>query len=186
MSGPFRIGVLGDTHMPHSAESLPARVFELFRGVSLILHTGDLDEPCALDPLKPLAPVIAVRGNPHLRFATLSSPHLPGSVHLWIKGRYVVLNHGLPSFWRAGLYHLLKLGGMSDAELNRRMIGDQRRAFPDADLVVFGHSHLPTVERHGRTLFVNPGTPIAAETSGQPTVALITVDDEIRAEIVPV
>jgi len=186
MGDSWRIGVLADTHMPHSASLLPTRVFEYLKGVNLILHAGDLDEPCALDALKPLAPVIAVRGNPHLRFATLSSPHLPKAVHLWIGGRYVVLNHGLPFFWRTAWYHLLKLGGMDDCGLNRLMIRDQQRAFPDADLVIFGHSHLATVERHGRTLFVNPGTPMTTETSRCPTMALIHIDDDIRAEIVPV
>lgn len=187
MSAPFRIGALSDTHMPHLAQSLPVQVLEVFQGVDLILHAGDLDEPGALDALKPIAPVIAVRGNPHLRFGTFSSPHLPRAVHLWIRTRCVVLNHGIPYFGRAAVYHLLSLAGMTNIELNQRMIDDQRRAFPGADLVVFGHSHLALVERHGQTLFVNPGTPLAQENPGQPSVALIEIDmNRIEAEIVPI
>ncbi|MBN1936779.1 MAG: metallophosphoesterase family protein [Anaerolineae bacterium] len=187
MTAPFRIGVLADTHMPHSARALPAQVLQVFQGVDLILHAGDLDEPCALDALKPLAPVIAVRGNLHLRFGTFSSPHLPKAVHLWIKNRYVVLNHGLPYFWRASIGHLIDKVGLTDVDLNQWMIRDQQHAFPGADLVIFGHSHLALIERHGQTLFVNPGTPIAQETKKRPSVALIEIGiNQIEAEIVEI
>ena len=183
----FTVGVLSDTHIPHQVARISPAVQEAFRGVDLILHAGDLDELCALDDLKPLAPVIAVRGNAHLRFATRSSPHLPRAVHLWIKGQHIVLNHGIPYPGRAIFYRLLGLLGQNETTLNRHMIRDQRRAFPGADVVIFGHSHLALAERHGDTLFVNPGSPVPAEAVGPPSVALLKVcDDGVEAEIVQV
>lgn len=183
--GSVRIGVLSDTHIPHLAPRMPERVLEVFQGVDLILHAGDLDEVCALDDLKPLAPVIAVRGNVHLRFITLSSPHLPKAVHLWIQGQHIVLNHGIPFLWRAVGYRLLDMLGQGAMVLNRRLIRDQQHAFPDADVVLFGHSHLAHVERRGKTLFVNPGSPVCEGKGDHSSVALLTVSREhVEAEIV--
>jgi len=186
LGGSVRIGVLSDTHVPHLALCVPRRVLDVFQGVDLILHAGDLDEVCALDDLKPLAPVIAVRGNVHLRFATLSSPHLPKAVHLWIKGKHIVLNHGIPYIWRAVVYRTLGFVGQDDVTLNQHLIRDQHRAFPDADVVLFGHSHLAHIERRGKTLFVNPGSPVREKADSQLTVALLTVSTaRVKAEIVP-
>ena len=90
-----RVGILADTHIPHQVKRIPANVLGVFSNVDLILHAGDLDQVSALDDLKSLAPVIAVRGNLHLRFAARylknvrrvwqnGSSQLPKSVHLWI------------------------------------------------------------------------------------------------------
>ncbi len=181
-----RVGVLADTHIPHQVERLPRSVIEALQGVDLILHAGDLDEPCALDDLKPLAPVIAVRGNFHLRFATRSSPHLPKAVHLWIAGQHIVLNHGIPYMGRAILLKLLGLLGQNDQLLNECLIGGQQRAFSDADVVIFGHSHLALVEKRGRTLFVNPGSPICEAAHDKPSIAMLYIQSSlVHADIVP-
>jgi putative phosphoesterase len=184
----IRVGVVADTHIPHAIERIPRAVLKVFQDVDMILHAGDLDEMCALDELKALAPVVfAVRGNVHLRFATWSSPHLPKAIHLWIKGHHIVLNHGIPYLVRATAYKLLALLGVGDADLNRALIGDQQRAFPDADLVIFGHSHDAIIKRVGKTLFVNPGAPIRESPQALSSVALLTIDSErIAAEIVPI
>jgi putative phosphoesterase len=181
-----RVGVLADTHIPHQVETIPAWVLDTFRDVDLILHAGDLDEMCALDDLRPLAPcVVAVRGNLHLRFGTWSSPHLPKAIHFWIKGHHIVLNHGIPYLVRAMVYRLLGQLGTENVTLNRYLIRDQQRAFPDADLVIFGHSHRAVIERRGKTLFVNPGAPVRVGPKDKASVALLTINDEkIEAEIV--
>ena len=183
-----RVGVVADTHIPHKIKTMPEGVLRAFQGVDLILHAGDLDEMCALDDLRPLAPVIlAVRGNVHVQFGTWSSPHLPKAVHLWIKGHHIVLNHGIPYLVRAMAYKLLGMFGVGDVALNQCLIRDQHRAFPDADLIVFGHSHCAIVERRGKTLFVNPGAPVRADPRDVSSVALLAIDrDRIAVEIVPI
>ena len=187
MNGVVRVGVLADTHIPHLAKTMPVGVLKAFQNVDLILHAGDLDEMCALDDLRLLASLVfAVRGNVHVRFGTWSSPHLPKAIHFWIKGHHIVLNHGIPYLGRAMAYKLWGWLGEKDIRLNQRLIGDQQRAFPDADLVIFGHSHCAIVERRGKTLFVNPGAPLRADSKDMSSVALLTIDREkIEAEIIP-
>ena len=182
-----RVGVVADTHIPHLVKTMPEGVLRAFQEVDMILHAGDLDELCALDDLKPLAPVVlAVRGNVHVQFGTWSSPHLPKAIHLWIQGHHIVLNHGIPYLARAMAYKVLGVFGAKNPTLNQCLIRDQHRAFPDADLVIFGHSHRAVIKRLGKTLFVNPGTPVRADPKDMLSVALLTIDRErIAAEIVP-
>lgn len=182
----IRVGVVADTHIPHKVKTMPEGVLRVFRNVDMIWHAGDLDEMCALDDLKLLAPIVlAVRGNVHVRFRTWSSPHLPKTIHLWIKGHHIVLNHGIPYLGRAMGYKALGALGVRAPTLNQHLIRDQHQAFPDADLVVFGHSHCAVVERLGKTLFVNPGAPVRGHPKDLPSVALLTIDHErIVAEIV--
>ena len=59
-------GLLSDTHIPHRMKQLPDVVFDILDGVDVILHAGDVDRPGALEPLRQIAPVYAVRGNFHV------------------------------------------------------------------------------------------------------------------------
>jgi uncharacterized protein len=59
----MRIGVLSDTHIPLRARILPPVLFELFAGVNLILHAGDLIDEQVIKDLSAIAPVEAVAGN---------------------------------------------------------------------------------------------------------------------------
>ena len=57
------IGLISDTHVGAKRDSLPERVFELFHGVDLIVHAGDITQKKVLDELDTIAPVVAVLGN---------------------------------------------------------------------------------------------------------------------------
>ena len=59
----MRIGLISDTHIPEACEHLPARVFEVFRGVDLVMHAGDVYVNRVLNELATIAPVIAAVGN---------------------------------------------------------------------------------------------------------------------------
>ena len=69
------IGVLGDTHVPGRARSVPPIVFETFRerGVELILCSGDINTLSTLKELRKLAPLYAVRGE--IDFLNLPPPN---------------------------------------------------------------------------------------------------------------
>ena len=54
----MKIGVISDTH-----GFLDPRVFELFTGVSHILHAGDIGPDALIAELETIAPVTAVIGN---------------------------------------------------------------------------------------------------------------------------
>lgn len=185
------IGVLADTHIPHRLATLPPQVPQVFAaaGVTLILHAGDVDEPGALDPLAAIAPVIAVRGNLHLAARSRSSPHLPYAVVLDVLGQQIVLTHGhgRPHQWlwdkRRGFIQRAPAAETRDA-FNAELLRRNQRRFPDADILIFGHSHRRLMRRVGRTLFLNPGA-IAHARDESPSVALLTITpDGAQAEFI--
>jgi uncharacterized protein len=186
-----RLGVLADTHIPHRLAALPARIPAVFAAaeVSLILHAGDVDEAGALDPLAAIAPVIAVRGNIHLASRSRSSPHLPYAVFLDVMGQRIILTHGhgRPHEWlwdkRRGFIRREPTPERRDA-FNEELMKRNGRRFPDADVLIFGHSHRRLLRRVGRTLFLNPGA-IAHARDESPSVAILTITaGEVHAEYI--
>jgi putative phosphoesterase len=146
-----RIGVVADTHCPEFLDRLPDRVGELLDGVDLILHAGDITGAGTLAELGRIAPVEAVLGD-HDRGLDLPERRL-----LQVGGRRIGLVHGNRSHLveePATLIGTLSLGlwwptlGLDQA---------LRRAFPDADVVVYGHTHHAASRRRGGTLLFNPG-----------------------------
>src|SRR6202050_1759830 len=59
----MRIGIISDTHIPQASEHWPPAAFEVFRGVALVMHAGDVYVNRVLDELSRIAPVIAALGN---------------------------------------------------------------------------------------------------------------------------
>ena len=150
---PVRIVVLADTHIPDFAPGLPAALVPPLRRADLILHAGDVTSPEVLDELAAFAPVHVAMGNgdrPAVR-----SWGARDEVRLQIEGVTLAMVHD--SGPRQG----------REARLRRR--------FPEADLVVFGHSHIPIdMERGGLRLF-NPGSPTWKRRQPAPTYGLIEI-----------
>jgi hypothetical protein len=147
-----RVGVLADTHCPEFLDRLPEGVFAAFAGVDLILHAGDVNAGSTLDALSAIAPVHAVRGD-----HDQALPALPASRELVIEGKRVVLVHGQRTRWfeePSTLLWTLSLGYFTP---NRGLPHMLRRRFPDADLIVYGHTHRPRKDRIGGALVFNPG-----------------------------
>jgi uncharacterized protein len=154
----MRIGIISDTH-----NLLRAEVFERFAGVEHILHAGDVGSPDILHELGSIAPVTAVWGNTdgwELR------ERAPEVAHVTLAGASIVVLHGM------------QLGSPTP----RLAAG----AYPDADLVVFGHSHRPVIQRVGRVLAINPGSAGRQRFSDPVTLAVAEVDgpDRIEAHLV--
>ena len=57
------IGLISDTHIPDRRIKLPQKVLEIFEGVDLIIHAGDITTQEVLDSLNSIAPTMAVEGN---------------------------------------------------------------------------------------------------------------------------
>ena len=111
----MRIGVIADTH-----GLLRPEVFEVFRQVDHILHGGDVGRPEILDELASIAPVTAVYGNTDgwdLR------SRLPQVARVELDGFTIVVTHGD------------QLGSPTPENL--------QVAFPDAEIIVYGHTHRP-------------------------------------------
>lgn len=131
------IAVTADTHLRGDvAGALAAGASALLAEADVILHAGDITTEAVLEELRAFAPVHAVLGNNDTELAGL----LPGSRELVLEGLRIAMVHDSgPSAGRAG-----------------RM----KRHFPDADLVVYGHSHVPTdLVGIGNQVLFNPGSP---------------------------
>ncbi|PWH14897.1 MAG: hypothetical protein DDG58_12205 [Ardenticatenia bacterium] len=182
------IGVLADTHLPFRLKRLPAQLLTIFRDVDLILHAGDVDQMEYIRPLEMLAPLYAVRGNLHFNPNELSHGgiELPFELHFCLLGHHIVLNHGgWPHFWAlAGDWFWEKILEPSRKRANARIVRRLLRMYPDADVIVFGHTHQPYQARHGKTLVFNPGGVVPFDRL-KPSVGRLTLKpDEVMAELI--
>jgi uncharacterized protein len=150
------IAIVADTHLPRGQRALPARCVELLRDAELILHAGDISTVGVLDHLRVLGPrVIAVHGNvdePALR------ERLPTELEMEVGGARLAMTH--------------------DAGPASGRVARLRRRFPAADAVVFGHSHIPLLERDGGFQIFNPGSPTERRRQPRHTMGLARVADE--------
>lgn len=151
----MEILVLADTHVrADRRRDLPAEVWDAADRAHLILHAGDVMTGSLLDDLAVRAPLRAVLGNNDAGLET----RLPEQDELEVGGVRIALVHDSgPTKGRAARLH---------------------RRFPDADLVVFGHSHQPLDEEgtDGQRLF-NPGSCTERRRAPHRTYGLLQVDD---------
>jgi len=132
-----KVVVLADTHAPRRWRSCPPRVAAHLRGADLILHAGDVCTAGVLDDLAGYAPVHAVRGNND--GPDVAAWGAPDTLEIDVGGVRLAMIHD--SGPRSG----------RPARLRRR--------FPAADLVVFGHSHIPVDQAADGQRIFNPGSP---------------------------
>jgi uncharacterized protein len=131
------LAVISDTHLPRGTRRLPDACLERLARADAILHAGDFLELSVLEELRALGPPVhAVSGN-------VDSPELQIALPLL----RVVDADGA----RIAMVHN---GGPAERRLERL-----RAKFPDADAVVFGHSHLPLHEERDGFQIFNPGSP---------------------------
>ncbi len=159
-----RIGVISDTHIPSRAARVPQAALDAFEeaGVELILHAGDLSTLAVVGQLEAYAPVVAVQGN-------VEQPDVVAK--LPIKRELVVGGCAI------GLVHILGE--------RKHHIRNARHEFPDARIVVFGHSHIPFIQDEDGLLLLNPGSATDRRTQPYYSVAILTLEDtQPRAEIV--
>jgi putative phosphoesterase len=156
-----RIVVMADTHRLRGHE-LPAALDDAIRGADLVAHLGDFTGVEMADYLEKAARLVAVHGNndvPEIRH------RYPQRANLLVGGRRITLIHG-------------DVGGITA----RRAAQTVR----DADIVLFGHSHAPLMERNGERLLLNPGSPTQRRFARHATFGILTLHGEVAAEIVPV
>ena len=138
MSGPVHLLLVADTHVPKRARDLPAELWDAVEAADVVLHAGDWVEPALLDTLEQRsARLVGVFGN----------------------NDGAELRRRLPEVAR------VLLGGLRFAvvhETGSARGREQRcaQAYPDTDVLLFGHSHIPwdTTAVNGLRL-LNPGSP---------------------------
>lgn len=154
-----RIGVLSDTHLRDYHPEVGQRLAQALAGVAMILHAGDLVSLKVLDLLQ--APqVYAVCGNMDDQTVALT---LPRKLTVEVEGFKIGLIHGWgPPVGLAG-----------------RVVAE----FSGVDCIVFGHSHRPMNAVQNGVLMFNPGS-VGKGFIGSGTVGIITVDQQLRGEII--
>jgi putative phosphoesterase len=143
------LGLISDTHMPDRWLALPPTIPEIFDGVDLILHSGDVGERWVLDQLGEIAPVVAVHGNDELADAP---QYLPYQQVIHVEGQRILLTHSHHpdhaeemAFRRTNDWHV-RLAWLA---------GRAREA--GASILVYGHSHVPWMVEFDGVWLVNPG-----------------------------
>ncbi len=132
-----RVVVLADTHLPKRARDLPAEVWDAVDGADLVVHAGDWVDLATLDRLGARSRrLLACWGNndgPQLR------ARLPEVARATVDGVRVAVVH--------------------ETGARQRREERMRAAYPDTDLLVFGHSHIPWDTTHDGLRLLNPGSP---------------------------
>ena len=164
------IGLISDTHIrvPGSRNNLgqlcasefPPQIEEVFHGVDLILHAGDIYTLPILDTLEHIAPVLAAEGDDD-PFEIMNDKRTKWRHVITVEGVTIWLSHQ-PELW----------------------FWDDHEKLPD--VIVFGHSHEVTLENDGSILRVNPGSPTFPRYKREPgTVGLLTINSgKAEAQII--
>ena len=130
----MEIGIISDTH-----NHLPDRVSQIFQGVDLIIHAGDIGYSHILENLKTIAPVEGVYGNTDIYSV---SSILPSQLRLELEGLNILVRHDIGHI---KMFH---------AKLRSKNEGIM------PDIIIFGHVHHPFNEKwKGGKWYICPGTP---------------------------
>ncbi|MCA1701931.1 MAG: metallophosphatase family protein [Actinobacteria bacterium] len=161
----LKVAVISDTHTMGTTRTVRPGVWPYLESADHILHAGDVCDPILLDELKALAPLSAVLGN----------CDGPGVREWGVRDEVEVELGGV----RIAMLH--------DPGTRAGRAGRMRRHFPDARVVVFGHSHIPWNEDDGDLLLFNPGSPTWKRQAPFPSMGLMWIEDRVvEGEIFPV
>ncbi len=134
----MRLLIISDTHVPARARNLPAQVWDEVQGADVVVHAGDWVTPQLLDRLEERAcRLIGVFGN---NDGAELRARLPEVARETLEGVRLAVVH--------------ETGGKAGRELRAD------RTYPDTDVLIFGHSHIPWDSTSPAGLrLLNPGSP---------------------------
>jgi uncharacterized protein len=151
-----RVVVIADTHLRRSWPNrrLPIAADRELATADVILHAGDITQAEHLEALAENAPVHAVLGNNDPELLGV----LPETLEIELAGVRVAMIHD-----------------SGPARGRERRLHER---FPDADVVVFGHSHIPwNALGEGGQLLFNPGSPTERRRQPHRTVGVLDLED---------
>ena len=161
----MKIAVLADTHTRGFTRALPMGAWPYVESADHILHAGDVTDPALLDELKAFAPVTVVMGNCDAL-----------DIRDWGADEAAEVELGG-----------VRIGMIHDSGLTKGRRERMRARFPDARVVVFGHSHMPVNEDVDGLLLFNPGSPTWKRKAPFPSMGLLWIEEgRVEGEIFPV
>ncbi|HVF54040.1 MAG TPA: metallophosphoesterase family protein [Actinomycetota bacterium] len=161
----MKVLVMADTHTSGLSRTLPMGAWPYIETADHILHAGDVCDPGLLEELKTFAPLTVVAGN--CDAVDIKEWGAPEEASVDIDGVRI---------------HMLHDSGPKIGRWER-----MRTRFPEARVVVFGHSHLPHNEDRDGLLLFNPGSPTWKRQAPFPSMGILWIDDgNIESEIFPV
>ncbi|HZA24760.1 MAG TPA: metallophosphoesterase family protein [Dehalococcoidia bacterium] len=151
----MKIGLISDTHSAGSGRDLPQPVLDVFRGVDLILHSGDLECLGVLDYLETVAPVLAVRGYED---PVETGERLANATRVVeVEGVSIGMVHDIqwptPGIWTSPDGANLHFPQPSIKDLLSKKFGRT------VGVVLFGDTHEELICHYEGVLFINPGSP---------------------------
>ncbi|HAE85164.1 MAG TPA: hypothetical protein DCG78_01470 [Anaerolineaceae bacterium] len=181
--GAHRFAVLADTHVNDRVPALPPQFLDTIRAAApeAILLAGDLSKTEVITTLEKIAPVYAVQGNQDW----LRGYRLPKELWFEVNGLCVVLTHGHVNMALYTLNYLRLL--LTGQKMSIRSI-EQRLAkrYPQANLVIYGHTHFQINHRLGQQWFLNPGAAYPHKLNGhyiEYALLEISAQGEIQVEL---
>ncbi|MDQ3954436.1 MAG: metallophosphatase family protein [Actinomycetota bacterium] len=161
----MKVVVIADTHTRGMSRTMPLGAWPYIETADHILHAGDVVDPALLEELKVFAPVTVVMGN--CDSFDIKEWGAPEEAEIELGGLKIAMLHD---------------SGTSSGRRQR-----MRKRFPDARVVVFGHSHIPVNEDVDGLLLFNPGSPTWKRTAPFPSMGILWVDNgDVEGEIFPV
>ncbi|NVM27654.1 MAG: metallophosphoesterase [Candidatus Helarchaeota archaeon] len=163
----MKIGVISDTHDHIENTKKAVKIFNE-RGVAYVFHAGDFIAPFiipkALNELK--CELIGVYGNNDGEilglkkfFSEIDATLEVGQFSIQIEGKKIVLFHTI------------------NTEIQDSLVNSNK-----FDVIIFGHTHNPSIKKINKTLVVNPGEACGYLT-GKATIGIIDLD-KMEAEII--
>ncbi|MFF2267553.1 metallophosphoesterase family protein [Cellulosimicrobium cellulans] len=159
---PTRLLLLSDTHVPVRARALPDQVWRAVDDADVVVHAGDWVSVDLLDALEARATrLVGVAGN---NDGPALHARLPEVARATVDGLRLAVVHE------------------TGAKQGRERRADA--AFGDADVLVFGHSHIPWDSTSpGGLRLLNPGSPTDRRRQPVGTVLTAVVDDGVLRDV---
>ncbi len=162
MSDRLRVLLVADTHVPKRARELPAQVWDEVDQADVVVHAGDWVDPALLDELEARAVrLVGVHGN----------------------NDGEELRRRLPEVARTELGGM-RWGVVHETGAKARREERTRAAYPDLDVLVFGHSHIPWDTTGEGLRLLNPGSPTDRRRQPFCTYMTCEVGDGVLGEVV--
>jgi hypothetical protein len=163
----IQIGIISDTHIPSRVKALPEEIFEIFKGVDLIIHSGDIENLETLKELEKIAKVIAVEGNMDQKE---TKEKLPEGIAIKIYNWKISIIHSPFSFWLGSHFNFVQ-------EMEAKRLAEKE----NFDILIFGHTHQPFLKELNlgtkKILLINPGSPTVPFFT-QPSVSILKINQQ--------